>query len=161
MKKSIPVILISLSISAAQAIEIGQVESVYNSGRISQEGLITSNTINNIRYESSLSGGAHLASFDISTKTTAEAATAYQAHITNLVESIRYSGVLAYSSTDLSFQGVSDSTLILHDIATGTHYECDRADHPIVDFDINNDGIVNFLDKEMLLENRLKRQCDL
>lgn len=168
MKKSIPVILISLSISAAQAIEIGQVESVYNSGRISQEGGITSNTINNIRYESSLTSDAHLASFDISTKTTAEAVsvlqqvsngdyapgyfsnypslpttlealdqltaenvtlndTAYQAHISNLVESIRYSGVLAYSSTDLSFQGVSDSTLILHDIATGTHYECDRA----------------------------------
>lgn len=37
----------------------------------------------------------------------------------------------------------------------------DRVDHPTVDFDINNDGIVNYLDKDMLLDNRLKSQCDL
>jgi len=52
---------------------------------------------------------------------------AYQAHIDSLIAGIRYTGLEAYSDANLSFQGVSDTTLVLHDISNGSEFACDRS----------------------------------
>ncbi|SIT11728.1 MAG: hypothetical protein C9355_06295 [Thalassolituus maritimus] len=73
MKRSALFIATTVASITAQALEITSVESIYDTARVSEDLLITSNTVDDVVFESQLTGQPHRTSYDISTKSFSEA----------------------------------------------------------------------------------------
>ena len=56
---------------------------------------------------------------------------AYQAHIENLIATIRYTGLEATRDIDLTLQGIDETSIVIHEPSTFTHYQCDRTSYNV------------------------------